>query len=70
MEVSQQPEIVTVSGAPAPQSRGVMSINVGGSYEDDEFFHLTCHVEASMKQKIERGEFIELDKLLPKVKSG
>ena len=36
------------------------------SGEDDEFFHLTCHIEWSMKVKIERGEFIELEKLLLK----
>ena len=36
------------------------------SGEDDEFFHLTCHIEWSMKVKIERGKFIELEKLLPK----
>ena len=31
---------------------------------DDEFFHLTCHVDLNLKHKIERGEFVELDKLL------
>ena len=33
---------------------------------DDEFFHLTCHVDSALKQKIERGEYVELDKLLSK----
>ena len=33
---------------------------------DDEFLHITCHVDGPLKQKIERGEFIELEKLLPK----
>ena len=33
---------------------------------DDEFFHLTCHIETSLKQKIERGEYVDLEKLLPK----
>ena len=32
---------------------------------DDEFFHLTCHVEPSLRQKIERGEYVDLEKLLP-----
>ena len=32
--------------------------------EDDEFFHTTCHIESGLKQKIERGEFVELEKLL------
>ena len=33
---------------------------------DDEFLHITCHVDGALKGKIECGEFIELDKLLPK----
>ena len=33
---------------------------------DDEFFHLTCHVDPNIKQKIERGEFVDLEKLLVK----
>ena len=32
---------------------------------DDEFFHLTCHVDVNLIPKIERGEFVELEKLLP-----
>ena len=35
---------------------------------DDKFFHLTCHVDANLKQKIQRGEFVELEKLLVKDK--
>ena len=33
---------------------------------DDEFFHLTCHVDPNLIPKIERGEFVDLEKLLPK----
>ena len=33
---------------------------------DDEFFHLTCHIDSNLVPKIERGEFIELEKLLPR----
>ena len=36
--------------------------------DDDEFFHITCHVDSAMFSKIERGAFVELDKLLPKSK--
>ena len=36
---------------------------------DDEFFHLTCHVDSSLKAKIERGEYIDLEYLLPKRKN-
>ena len=33
---------------------------------DDEFFHLTCHVDASLIPKIERGEFVDLERLVHK----
>ena len=33
---------------------------------DDDFFHMTCHVDPTLKVKTERGESVELDKLLPK----
>ena len=33
---------------------------------DDEFFHLTCHVDSSLIAKIERGEFVDLERLLSK----
>ena len=28
--------------------------------DDDEFFHVTCHIDQSLKTKIERGEYIDL----------
>ena len=37
---------------------------------DDKFFHLSCHVDDTMKRKIEKGEFVDLEKLLPREKSG
>ena len=33
---------------------------------DDDFFHTTCHIDASLKERIKRGEFVELEKLLQK----
>ena len=33
---------------------------------DDEFFHISCHIDPNIKIKIENGEYIELEKLLPK----
>ena len=33
---------------------------------DDDFFHITCHIELSLREKIERGEFVELERLLTK----
>ena len=34
--------------------------------DDDDYFHLTCHVDGTLKTKIERGEYIELERLLPR----
>ena len=36
---------------------------------DDDFFHVTCHVDPSLKLKIQKGEFVDLDKLLPRDKN-
>ena len=49
---------------------GLQSIipNIGSGVSDDDFFHLTCHIEPSLIHKIENGEFVELEKLLPKDK--
>ena len=33
---------------------------------DDEFFQVTCHVDSTLRGKIEKGEFVELEKLIPK----
>ena len=37
---------------------------------DDDFFHVTCHVDNALKQKIQNGEYIELERLLPKPSGG
>ena len=34
--------------------------------DDDEFFHTTCHIDAQLKARIEKGEFVELEKLVQK----
>ena len=33
---------------------------------DDDFFHITCHLDPLIKTKIEKGEYIDLERLLPK----
>ena len=38
------------------------------SNEDDDFFHLTCHVDPALRSKIEQGAFVDLSKLLPKTR--
>ena len=42
--------------------------NKVNSISEDESFHLTCHVHPNMRAKIQRGEFIELEKLLTRDK--
>ena len=32
--------------------------------DDDDFFHITCHVDPTVKSKIERGEYVDFEKLL------
>ena len=44
---------------------GVGANNASG-ISDDGFFHLICHVNQNLKEKIEKGDFIDLDKLLPR----
>ena len=44
--------------------------NSDREFNDDEFFYLTCNVDSATKARIEKGEYIELEKLLPKPRSG
>ena len=37
--------------------------------DDDQFFHLTCHVDGVLQEKIENGEFVDLEKLIPKTRN-
>ena len=34
--------------------------------EDDEFFHTVCHIDPNTREKIEKGGYVELDKLIQK----
>ena len=45
-------------------------LNIGTGVSDDDFFHLTYHIDPNLIHKIEKGEFVELEKLLPKDKMG
>ena len=38
--------------------------------DDDEFFHITCHVEPGLIERIAKGEFVDLEKLLPKSRNA
>ena len=35
---------------------------------DDNFFHLTCHLDDSLTSKIKKGQYVDLEKLLPNSK--
>ena len=37
---------------------------------DDDFFHVTCHLDVQLKNKIVQGEFVDLEKLLPHDRSS
>ena len=34
--------------------------------QDDEFFHVTSQIDPGLKMRIERGEFVDLERLLPR----
>ena len=36
---------------------------------DDDFMHVTCHIDQALREKIGRGEFVDLDRLLPKTRT-
>ena len=37
-------------------------IYIGSGVSDDYFFHLTCHIDPNLINKIEKGEYVELEK--------
>ena len=41
-------------------------INYIKDNNNDEFFHATCHIDMNLRKKIKRGEYIELERLLPR----
>ena len=40
----------------------------GAGLSDNDFFHLTCHIDPNLRSKIEQGAYVDLEKLLPKDK--
>ena len=38
--------------------------------DDDELFNILCHIETNLQAKIERGDFVDLEHLLPKDSGG
>ena len=53
----------------APPS-GECNAPLGKGVSDDDFFHLSCHIDEVLKRKIEAGDFVELERLLPKDKGS
>ena len=49
-----------------PQQGKEISLLARYMDDDDDFFHLTCHIDSTTREKIKRGEFVELVKLLIK----
>ena len=41
-------------------------MDIGEGFSTDDFFHLTCHIDSALISRIEKGEFVELEKLPPK----
>ena len=55
----------------APQGNGIVPIDdkvrlLRHLDSDDDFFHVMCHIDQNIMTKIKNGEFIELEKLLPR----
>ena len=43
---------------------------IGSGLTDDDFFHLTSHIDVNLRQKIEKGLYVDLDRLVPRDRSG
>ena len=55
----------------APPGMDINLVNHTATLDmDDQFFYITCHLDDALKKRIERGEFVELDKLLPKIRGN
>ena len=68
IQLSQQPDIGLEHNGVIEQQ--TMQREIGNGLSNDDFFHLTSHIDLLLKQKIENGEFVDLDKLLPKDRVG
>ena len=47
-------------------SVGGVGVHDAAGISDDDFFHLICHVDQNLKEKIEKGDYVDLDTLLNK----
>ena len=63
------PEPFMVNNDINPQAPHLVSrqiVGAQGGVTDDDFFHLTCYIDPAVQRKVENGEYVDLDKLLPK----
>ena len=70
--VVESPPGTSLTGSEIAETLHRIKLNGNSSAgkSDDDFLHLTCHVEQALVDKIERGEFIDLERLLPKDRFG
>ena len=43
-------------------------VKAGHILDDDDFMHITCHMDNALAAKVAKGEFVDLEKLLVKDK--
>ena len=57
---------------PPPKGNGFLDKIPRGEdhMDDDDYFYLVCHVDSGLKAKIEKGEYIDLERLLPKKRNS
>ena len=44
--------------------------NQACALDEDQFFHVSCHVDSALRTKIEKGQFVDLERLLPRTRLG
>ena len=64
----QQPQML-LDSLPVPVENNLQE-STQKLLSDDDFFHLTCHIDPSLRSKIEKGEYVDLERLLPKQKGS
>ena len=65
----QNPDLLQIEH-PSGQGYNPNFVYGNAAMNDDDFFHVTCHVDPALRSKIERGEFVELERLLPKTRGS
>ena len=62
---------MSASGGGEVSSNSAGTSNAGPRLDhDDDFFHVSCHIDPVLKSKIQKGDFVDLDRLLPKLRNS